>query len=46
MGDLRGLSPGLSNPAGAKLLGVITSAIVIYCMGYIVYYEFNKWGIF
>lgn len=33
-------------PTLAKLLGVTSTIIIIVCMGYIVYYEFNKWGIF
>ncbi|MHC4738207.1 MAG: hypothetical protein ACYS9Y_04795 [Planctomycetota bacterium] len=33
-------------PGQVRLLGVIASVIVTVCMGYIVYYEFDKWGIF
>jgi surface polysaccharide O-acyltransferase-like enzyme len=33
-------------PASTRWLGVIVSVVVIVCMGYIVYYEFDKWGIF
>jgi len=34
------------NPALIKSLGVITTAIIIVCMTYMLYYEFDKWGIF
>ena len=33
-------------PVQAKLLGIITTVTVTACMGYIVYYEFSKWGLF
>lgn len=29
-----------------KLLGVLVTVIVIVCMGYMLYHEFDKWGIF
>jgi len=32
-------------PGFVKLLGITATVIVIVCMGYIVYYEFDKWGI-
>jgi hypothetical protein len=40
-GDGFNLKPGV-----VRWVGMIASVIVIYCMGYIVYYEFDKWGIF
>ena len=33
-------------PTLAKLLGVIATVTIIACMGYIVYYEFEKWSVF
>lgn len=33
-------------PALTKLLGVVVTVIVVLCMGYILCYEFNRWGIF
>lgn len=33
-------------PATTKILGVISTMIMVFCMGYIMYYEFHKWGIF
>ena len=33
-------------PAAAKLIGVISSVVILVCMGYIVWYEFSAWGIF
>lgn len=32
--------------AMTKVLGVAVTAIVIICMGYMLYHEFDKWGIF
>ena len=32
-------------PAFAKWLGIIATVIIIVCMGYILCYEFGKWGI-
>ncbi len=32
-------------PAFAKWLGIIATVIIMVCMGYIVYYEFGKWGV-
>jgi hypothetical protein len=32
-------------PATTKILGVVSSLIMVFCMGYIMYYEFHKWGI-
>ncbi len=37
---------GPLKPGVVRWIGGIASVIVIYCMGYIVYYEFDKWGIF
>jgi Ni,Fe-hydrogenase I cytochrome b subunit len=33
-------------PALARILGVVVTLIIIICMGYILYYEFDKWGVF
>jgi hypothetical protein len=33
-------------PALCKTLGVVVTLIVIVCMGYMLYYEFGKWGVF
>jgi len=33
-------------PALCKTLGVVVTLIVIVCMGYMLYYEFDKWGVF
>jgi hypothetical protein len=33
-------------PALTKTLGVVTILIIVICMGYILYHEFNKWGVF
>ena len=33
-------------PALCKMLGVVVTLIVIVCMGYMLYYEFDKWGVF
>ena len=33
-------------PALIKSLGVVVTAIIIVCMAYMLYYEFDKWGIF
>lgn len=32
-------------PVAAKWLGVLTTVIIVACMGYIVYNEYSKWGI-
>ena len=32
-------------PAFAKWLGIIATVIIIVCMSYIAYYEFDKWGV-
>jgi hypothetical protein len=32
-------------PATTKFLGVISTLIMVICMGYIMYHEFHKWGI-
>ena len=29
-----------------KIIGMGVTLIVIICMGYMLYYEFNKWGVF
>ena len=34
------------NPALTRLLGVVVTLIVTLCMGYILGYEFDRWGIF
>ena len=33
-------------PALTKMLGAAATLIVIICMGYMLYYEFDKWGVF
>lgn len=33
-------------PALTKIIGMAVNLIVIICMGYILYHEFNKWGVF
>lgn len=33
-------------PALTKSIGVAVTVIMIYSMGYLLYYEFDKWGIF
>ena len=33
-------------PALTKMLGAAVTLIVIICMGYMLYYEFDKWGVF
>ena len=33
-------------PAVTKTLGLLSTAIIIFCMGYILHHEFDKWGIF
>jgi len=32
--------------APARILGVVVTLIVIICMGYMLYHEFSKWGVF
>ena len=33
-------------PRFFKILGIVVTAVVVVCMGYMLYYEFDKWGIF
>jgi len=33
-------------PALTRMLGVLVTLIVIICMEYMLYYEFDKWGVF
>jgi Ni,Fe-hydrogenase I cytochrome b subunit len=33
-------------PPLCKTFGVVVTLIVIICMGYMLYYEYNKWGVF
>lgn len=33
-------------PTLTKLLGVVVTVIIMACMGHMLYYEFDKWGIF
>ena len=33
-------------PAQTKILGVVVTLIIVVCMAYMLYYEFDKWGIF
>ncbi len=32
-------------PGMARTLGLVTSAVLVFCLGYICYYEFSHWGI-
>ncbi len=45
---LKRTGPGETNlkPALTRMLGVAVTLIVIICMGYMLYYEFDKWGVF
>ena len=33
-------------PAHTRILGTVVSLIVIICLGYMLYHEFEKWGVF
>jgi len=33
-------------PSQARMFAVVASLIVIACMGYMLYYEFDRWGVF
>jgi hypothetical protein len=33
-------------PALTRTLGVVVTLIVMVCMGYMLYHEFHKWGVF
>ena len=33
-------------PAQTKILGVVVTLIIVICMAYMLYHEFDKWGIF
>jgi uncharacterized protein YjeT (DUF2065 family) len=33
-------------PAQIRMCGVITTLIVVVCMGYMLHYEFSRWGVF
>jgi len=33
-------------PSVIRILGIFVTLILISCMGYILYYEFDKWGVF
>ena len=33
-------------PAHTRILGVAATLIVIICLGYMLYHEFEKWGVF
>jgi len=33
-------------PAQTRMLGVMASLIVVVCLGYMLYYEFGRWGVF
>ncbi len=33
-------------PALTKLIGMTVTLVVVICMGYMLYHEFNKWGVF
>jgi len=45
---LKRSGPGETNlkPALTRMLGVVVTLIIIICMGYMLYYEFDKWGVF
>ncbi len=33
-------------PAQIRMFGVVTGLIVVVCMGYMLHYEFSRWGVF
>lgn len=33
-------------PVHTRILGVVAALTVIICLGYMLYYEFNRWGVF
>lgn len=33
-------------PAQIRIFGVMTGLIVVVCMGYMLHYEFSRWGVF
>ena len=33
-------------PSRVKLCGVVTTLLVVVCMGYMLHYEFSRWGVF
>jgi len=45
---LKRATPNETNlkPALARLLGVAATLIILICMAYMLYYEFDNWGIF
>ncbi len=45
---LKRIVPAEANlkPALTRMLGAAATLIVIICMGYMLYYEFDKWGVF
>lgn len=41
------ISAGAATGAAlTRVIGLVTTLIVIICMGYMLYYEFSKWGVF
>lgn len=44
---LKSMASGESDlsPKNAKLLGIAGTVVMVFCMSYILYYEFNHWGI-
>ncbi|UCG49550.1 MAG: hypothetical protein JSU94_07175 [Phycisphaerales bacterium] len=41
-----GLKAAELKPATTRWLGVGAAVVVVLCMGYMLYHEFDKWGIF
>ena len=33
-------------PAQIRMCSIITALVVVICMGYMLYYEFSRWGVF
>ena len=42
----RGYEKADLNGAAAKILGATATLIIVVCMGYTLYHEFDRWGIF
>ncbi|MBN2374786.1 MAG: hypothetical protein JXD22_00180 [Sedimentisphaerales bacterium] len=34
------------SPTAHKLIGLAATGIIVFCMGFILYQEFSKWGVF
>lgn len=43
---LRTLTKKDLSQAGVKCIGLIAIAVTVVCTGCVLYYEFNKWGVF